>query len=287
MLKSTNPRNGWGAFAISVVVLGFFGYLLWFATARGLPKDDASAQQLVGALIAALSGVLNFWIGSSRSSQAKDDTIAQQATNTQEALRATPPPTTGALPSPPTTTATATGTPVAAFLALSAVSLALLLSGQPASAASQPAPAQLTRRADLPRQIGPNCGWPVPEPECHASDIKTPPPSQDAFNRLKALIIDDVTWAKNKAAADSPPDTRHGKCWIAILAWLTGPNSPTFVPPHLGIASALQMSFDAAGGPGKFIPDDVADGCGATALDARIELLRLLNDIGMTALLPK
>ena len=171
---------------------------------------------------------------------------------------------------------------MAAFLMLAAISLALLLSGPPASASELP-----RRSITNASIIGPNCGWPVPDPACHASDIKTAPPTQDAFNHLKKLIIDDVTWAKNKAAADSPPDTRHGKCWIAILAWLTGPNSPTFVPPHLGIASALQMSFDAAGGPGKFIPDDVADGCGATALDARIELLRLLNDIGMTALLPK
>ena len=78
MLQDINPRE-WGAFIVSIIVLGFFAYLLWFSTTHGLPKDDASVQQIVGALIAALSGVLGYWIGSSKSSQAKDATNADQA----------------------------------------------------------------------------------------------------------------------------------------------------------------------------------------------------------------
>ena len=78
MLKDVSPRD-WGAFVVSIIVLGFFAYLLWFSTTHGLPKDDASVQQIVGALIAALSGVLGYWIGSSKSSQAKDATNADQA----------------------------------------------------------------------------------------------------------------------------------------------------------------------------------------------------------------
>ena len=78
MFKDISWREG-GAFIVSIVVLGFFAYLLWFSTTHGLPKDDASVQQIVGALIAALSGVLGYWIGSSKSSQAKDATNADQA----------------------------------------------------------------------------------------------------------------------------------------------------------------------------------------------------------------
>ena len=76
-----------GSISIAVIV-GFFSVigLQYFHTV----PDSPGAQQLTGALIAAFTGVMNYWVGSSRSSQVKDQTIGQMAA-IQPALLATPP----------------------------------------------------------------------------------------------------------------------------------------------------------------------------------------------------
>ena len=259
----------WGPFIVVIWLLTLMSAFVAFTLLYGLPRDG-QGQLIVGAVITAFAAGYGFYLNTSTGSKAKDATIAQMAANTQTALLSTPPPTSASGP----------GTPVAAFLMLAAASLALLFLVQPASAASPPAQHSAER----------NC---IPYPQCLGglpdgpAPNRPPPQTQDAFEALKKVIIDDLTWAQANAAAQHPPDTRHGKCWAVMLSWLNGPNSPTFVPPHLGIASALQLSFDLSGGVGRFIPDDVADGCGATSLDARLELMQLLRSLGITSLFPK
>jgi len=270
MLKSTNPRNGWGAYTISIIVLGFFGYTLWFATTHGLPKDDASVQQLVGAMIAALSAVLGFWIGSSRSSQAKDDTIAQQASNTQEALRATPPPLISPEPLaihspiersagtdlPPTTGSgvkPGPGTPVAAFLALAAISLALLLSGQPASAASQPArpprdaltrsSEAATRPSHPPNCWGPLCVWPTPMPPSPTNipDVGDTKSILRLASDNKAGLIDFLT-KEDKEASTTVPGSNPERIWDPIAHMClsgVGPAGPNHVQGLIEFVESL------------------------------------------------
>jgi len=261
----------WGPFIVVVWLLTLMSIVVAFALAYGLPKDG-QGQLIVGAVITAFAAGYGFYLNTSTGSKAKDATIAQMAANTQTALLSMPPP-----PERPTS---GPGTPLAAFLMLLAMSLALLFPGQPAGAAIPPArPAAERNCIPYPQCLGGLPDGPTPN--------RTPPQTQDAFEGIKKRIIEDLTWAQANAAAQTPPDTRHGKCWTVMLSWLKGPNSPTFVPPHLGIASALQLSFDLSGGIGRFIPDDVADGCGATSLDARLELMQLLNKLGVTGLFPK
>ena len=260
----------WGPFIVVIWLLTLMSVVVAFTLLYGLPRDG-QGQMIVGAVITAFAAGYGFYLNTSTGSKAKDATIAQMAANTQTALLSTP---------PPAPSASGPGAPAAAFLMLAGISLAFLLSGQPASAASPPAQHSAER----------NC---IPYPQCLGglpdgpTPNRPPPQTQDAFEALKKLIVDDLTWAQANAAAQHPPDTRHGKCWAVMLSWLNGPNSPTFVPPHLGIASALQLSFDLSGGVGRFIPDDVADGCGATSLDARLELMQLLRSLGITSLFPK
>lgn len=61
------------------VVLGFFGFvaLLFFNAKQIDPSVKDSLTQISGALIAAFGGVVGFWLGTSLSSAAKDQTISQ------------------------------------------------------------------------------------------------------------------------------------------------------------------------------------------------------------------
>ena len=66
MLKDISPRD-WGAFTISLIVMGLWVYESY----QGRAKDD----QLLNA---AVMLVLGYWIGSSSASKAKDAVIAAQ-----------------------------------------------------------------------------------------------------------------------------------------------------------------------------------------------------------------
>ncbi len=58
-----------------VVVLGFFGVMgLWFLGYT--PKDSQALTMLIGALIAAFTTVVQYWMGSSVGSKIKDVTLA-------------------------------------------------------------------------------------------------------------------------------------------------------------------------------------------------------------------
>jgi hypothetical protein len=88
-LAKTQSPIAWVAPAVSaVVMIGFFALLAILIVFYG-KDDDVSKNQLInisiGALVAAFSTVVNFWLGSSKGSQDKDKTQAEQ---TAEVLRA-------------------------------------------------------------------------------------------------------------------------------------------------------------------------------------------------------
>jgi hypothetical protein len=63
----------------ALVILGFYAFVFVFIFfARQIdPSVRDSLTQISGALIAAFGGVVGFWLGTSLSSSAKDQTISQ------------------------------------------------------------------------------------------------------------------------------------------------------------------------------------------------------------------
>ena len=95
-LARTGNITVWGAPMISLVVtVGFFGVMLTLMLTRYDPQENqflgSILNIIVGALVAAFSAVVNFWIGSSEGSRAKDATVqtlqAAQTDQTNRALR--------------------------------------------------------------------------------------------------------------------------------------------------------------------------------------------------------
>ncbi len=82
MLK--NLPDGFGAFVISLVVVVGFIALLLYVTIHGV-QDNPTLQSLIGTLGAGFVTVIQYWIGSSSGSKAKDTVIASQATSTNQA----------------------------------------------------------------------------------------------------------------------------------------------------------------------------------------------------------
>lgn len=80
------PEN-FGAFVISVIVVGIFGAVLCYTMIHGA-KDDPTLQSLIGALTTAFSMVVGYWIGSSSGSKQKDALLAD---HTQRLLSPPPP----------------------------------------------------------------------------------------------------------------------------------------------------------------------------------------------------
>ncbi|HVO71289.1 MAG TPA: peptidoglycan-binding domain-containing protein [Aggregatilineaceae bacterium] len=173
----------WGAFVISLIILTFFGAYEYAVLYLKTPLNSADNAGLVELLKTLTTLVAGFWIGSSKGSQDKDATIAQQAVNTQEALYAAPP------------AAKAIRTPVAAFLVLAAVALALILSGQPASATAACTPPDLTTDfgvASVLVKIGILKPGTI-QPEALTSGIKT-------FQSQHGLPMDGIVGSKTRAA---------------------------------------------------------------------------------------
>lgn len=95
-LARTGNITVWGAPLVSsVVTLGFFGVTLTLMLSHYDPKENqflgSILNIIVGALVAAFTAVVNFWIGSSEGSRTKDVTAqslqAAQSEQTSQAIR--------------------------------------------------------------------------------------------------------------------------------------------------------------------------------------------------------
>lgn len=68
----------WGPIIVSVMVAAIFGFVMWLLLTKAVPNADSDLMKiLTGALSAKFGDVVNFWIGSSSGSKAKDDLAAQ------------------------------------------------------------------------------------------------------------------------------------------------------------------------------------------------------------------
>jgi len=90
-LVRSGSATSWGAPVISLVVtLGFFAALALMLFGAGIqnPQSRELLNVVVGALVAAFTAVVNFWIGSSRGSQIKDETALVRSADTASQFRA-------------------------------------------------------------------------------------------------------------------------------------------------------------------------------------------------------
>jgi hypothetical protein len=80
-LAQAGSRTAWGAPAVSlVIVIGFFGAFAALMWARKIEDAGVSAMinMMVGGLVAGLTTVLTYWLGSSDGSRRKTELMAQQ-----------------------------------------------------------------------------------------------------------------------------------------------------------------------------------------------------------------
>jgi hypothetical protein len=283
----------YGRVAVGAFALTTFGIVVLYVMIRGIPKDRMEAFNLVVTPLVTLVYAVGKWFfDSSPSSEGKNATIAQQAENMDLALRSTPPPPDMSARPPiepePSPAPDAPARPVAALAALALGLAALLAQGHPAAAVGPPARQTaplahfgMVRPVHLAADTGPRGRF---DPPGGATLPTKPPQTAEAFDGLKKAIIADITWARADAARRK--DTRHLPCWDAWLAWLNSEDFPTFVPPHLGFFSTVQIGFDLAAGPQAIIPEDLLNSCGATSFDARIGVIDFVVKAGLGALLP-
>jgi len=154
--------KAWGAFVISLIILGFFGAYEAAVVFLKMP-ENAGLADILKTLTTLVAG---YWIGSSKSSQDKDATIAQQA---------------AAIPKP-----------LIPAILIAALIAALCFSDRPASAAERP------RR--LPAK-GANC---IPYPQCLGGWTPSPsPPANDPISGITQFTVDDLS--KAIGIASKPP----------------------------------------------------------------------------------
>ena len=75
-LAQAGSKIAWGAPVVSVLVVGMFGAILVFLATRAVPADAKDLMNvMIGTLGASFGAVVQYWVGSSAGSQAKDATI--------------------------------------------------------------------------------------------------------------------------------------------------------------------------------------------------------------------
>jgi len=108
-------------------------------------------------------------------------------------------------------------------------------------------------------------------------------PVNGALSGIKAFTLSDLQNAAADAAAQVPPDTRHGQCWTALATLVQNQNT-NLLPSQLGLASAAQKAFDFQN---NYIghqawKDAIATSCALTILDLNTTLVSLLGKAGLT-----
>lgn len=108
--------------------------------------------------------------------------------------------------------------------------------------------------------------------------------------RIQAFTVSDIQNAIALANAQTPPDTRHGACWQAVLPVAQAWQLPAIIPSQLGLATAVQTYFDAQASLtlAKLLPDSVVTACALTVSDLQISFAQLATALGVSAVaLPK
>lgn len=100
---------------------------------------------------------------------------------------------------------------------------------------------------------------------------------------IQAFTAADLQQAAADAAAQTPPDTRHGACWNALIPIVqSGVANP--LPSGLGAAQLVQKFFDDRTLVQKGLPDSVVQACALTVYDLTISFNQLAGLVGLKAL---
>lgn len=100
------------------------------------------------------------------------------------------------------------------------------------------------------------------------------------------ITVTDLQAALADASAQTPPDTRHGACWQALIPFAqSGVANP--LPAGLGLAQLVQKGFDLNTTLGKnLIPDAVVTPCALTVSDLNLDFVKLMAVVGVKITAP-
>lgn len=118
-----------------------------------------------------------------------------------------------------------------------------------------------------------------------AAIAQTPAPTAWTISlpaNLQAAVIADLQNAAADAAGQTPPDTRHGPCWTALISFVqTGFANP--LPSKPGVFLLVQKGFDFQGAAGTpLVPTALAQACGPTVLDLKATFAQFLAKVGFS-----
>jgi hypothetical protein len=74
-MSMKSELHTWAQIIISILVTGGFGYMLSTVIEKGMAESNAVSLMMLGTLATGFAQVLNFWLGSSRSSQEKSQML--------------------------------------------------------------------------------------------------------------------------------------------------------------------------------------------------------------------
>lgn len=105
-----------------------------------------------------------------------------------------------------------------------------------------------------------------------------------AFGKVQAFTLSDLQNAAADAAAQTPPDTRHGQCWSALATVVQNQNPSGLLPSQLGAATAIQKVFDLQSTyeGHQAWKDQLATACALTVVDLATDLNTLLAKAGIS-----
>jgi hypothetical protein len=111
--------------------------------------------------------------------------------------------------------------------------------------------------------------------------------SPSPIANLQQFTVTDLQAALADAQSRTPPDTRHGKCWAALIPIAQQFQPPIHPPSAPGAAELIQTFFDAEAAANQpLVPDSALEACSETVFDLQIDFARLVAMVGGQAIPP-
>lgn len=109
------------------------------------------------------------------------------------------------------------------------------------------------------------------------------PAPANPISSIEQFTLDDLNAAAADAAAQNPPDTRHGPCWTQLAAVVTSINPAGILPKGLGAAQAVQKVFDLQSTfqGHQAWKDQLAMSCALTVADLATDINTLIAKAGL------
>lgn len=110
---------------------------------------------------------------------------------------------------------------------------------------------------------------------------------QGTAGKVQTFTVTDLTSAIADADGQTPPDTRHGQCWKALLPIAQQNVSLGILPANPGLAGAIQKGFDIhAKLNAQLVPDSVITACSLTVYDLGTDFSKLMALVGVKVAAP-